>query len=121
MGDRKITASVYSPDKIAFSIGDYVTYRNQIFSIYNKPIGTKKSRTGENIGDAMKYDLTFYAPERILKNINFEDYVSIDDTNQYYTGTSTFYFYNNINELAIRIQANLDRFYWRWRMERFSI
>lgn len=110
MGDRKITTSVSSPNKMAFAIGDYITFRSQKFAIYNKPIGTKKARSGENIGDALKYDLIFYAPERILQNINFEDYVSKDDTNQYYTGTSTLYFFNNVKELAIRLQANLDRF-----------
>jgi len=110
MGEKKINATVYSPDNLDFEIGAYVMYRGEKFSIWNKTPKLKSARTGENIGNAIKYDLEFFAPYKIMEAINFEDYVTSDDTNQYYTGTPVFAFFNNVNELAARIQANLDRF-----------
>lgn len=111
MGEKKITAKVYSPDKIDFTVDSYVMFRGTKYSIFEDVSGTKTARTSEGIGNAMQYDLVFYAPHKKLTTVNFEDYVSKDDTNQYYTGTPIFSFYNNVNELAIRLQANLDRFF----------
>ena len=110
MGDSKISGVIYSPDTIPFAVGDYVIFNSNKYYIPLPPIATKTARSGENIGDALKYDLEFYWEARILQDILFQDYVTIDDTNVYYTGTSTFYFFNNVSELAARIQANLDRF-----------
>ena len=110
MDDEKISITVESPDAISFSVQDYVTYRGVKFVIYDDPSETKKAATGLNIGNAIKYDLEFYSEFRTLKDILFEDWVTNDDSNVYYTGTSKFSFFNNVNELAGRIQANLDRF-----------
>ena len=110
MGDSKITATIYSPDKIDFAIKDYVVFRDAQFYIAKKPSALKTKKTGVNIGNAIQYDLEFYAPYRVLKDINFEDWVTENDSGQYYTGEPNFYFYNTVQELADRIQANLDRF-----------
>lgn len=110
MGEKKINATVYSPDVQNFEIDAYVVYRGEKYSIFNKVNGTKVASTGLNIGNAMQYNLEFFGEYKVMQKANFEDYVSSDDTNQYYTGTSTFYFFNNVQELAIRLQANLDRF-----------
>lgn len=110
MGDNKITTTVFSPDKIDIEVGSYIIYREKKYSVFNKVTGTKVARTGEGIGYALKYDLELFAPYKILETINFEDYVTSDDTDQYYTGTPVFYFFNNVKELALRIKANLDRF-----------
>lgn len=110
MGDSFISATVYSPNKKAFSVGDYVMYNGKKFSIFERHSGIKTAKTGIGIGDAMQYDLKFEWEARVLKDILFQDYVTKDDTAVYYTGTSTFYFFNNVTELAYRIQANLDRY-----------
>lgn len=110
MGEKKINTTVYSPDSQNFEIDAYVMYRGEKYSIFKKATGKKIARTGEGIGNSMQYDLEFFAEYKVMQKANFEDYVSIDDTNQYYTGTSTFSFVNNVTELATRIQANLDRF-----------
>ena len=71
-------------------------------------VGTmSKKELLEAIGRAYK---KFYIRPIQLIKILFQDYVTIDDTEVYYTGTSTFYFYNNVTELAYSLQANLDRF-----------
>jgi len=111
MAERKITSTVYSPDKLDFEIDSYVMFRGVKYSIFNKTTGTKTARTSEGIGNAMKYDLVFYDPSKKLTTIGFDDYVSSDDTQQYYTGTPTFSFYNDVRELGVRLQANLDRFF----------
>jgi len=111
MGENKITSTAYSPDKLIFEVGSYVMRNGIKYSVFKRISGTKTARSGEGIEDAMKYDLIFHSPAKLLETVNFDDYVSKDDTNQYYTGTPTFDFYNNVNELAIRLQANLDRFF----------
>lgn len=110
MSENKLTATVYSANKLTFEVGAYVMYRSQKYSTFKRVTENKTARVSEGIGDAMSYELEFFAPSKILETINFDDYVSKDDTQQYYTGTSIFHFYNNVNELAIRLQANLDRF-----------
>lgn len=110
MGEDKVSSVFYSPEKINISVGSYVNFRNKKYSIFHKPRLTKTSNTNINVGNALKYELEFFAPYKVFETINFEDYVSKDDTQQYYTGTPVFYFFNNVTELAIRLQANLDRF-----------
>jgi hypothetical protein len=111
MDEKKITATVFSSDTIPFAVQDYVTFNNEKYYIFNKPSAVKTARTGENIGDALKYDLEFYSEHRKLKDVLFQDWVTADDSDVYFTGESTFHFYNDVSELAYRIQANLDRFF----------
>jgi len=55
MGDRFITASITSPYPIDFSIGDYVIYRGEQFTLNYDPSIIKKA-TKNTTGDAFTYD-----------------------------------------------------------------
>lgn len=111
MGDRTITASVSSPVKIAWEVGDYVELRGERFRMYTRPSAKKQARRGE-YGAAIVYDnVTFYSAAQDLAIIKFKDYV-LSDNKIHYSGLADFAFYmTKINDLGDRILANIERVY----------
>ena len=113
MGERNITASISSPVKINWEIGDYVVFRNEPFSLRYVPPVKKQSRRG-TYGEGYIYDgIVFSSIISQLMDVQFLDYVS-NDNNIHYTGLSNFAFYvsnNSLTEFASRIKANIERVY----------
>lgn len=113
MGERNITASISSPVKINWEIGDYVIFRNEPFTLRYVPPVKKQSRRG-TYGEGYIYDgIVFSSIISQLMDVQFLDYVS-NDNNIHYTGLSNFAFYvsnNSLTEFASRIKANIERVY----------
>lgn len=111
MGDRSITATLYSPSPISLEIGDYITYRNEIFSIDYDPSVLKQARN-DTYGQGYVYDsVKFNSRQMELVFCKFLDYV-IADNQVHYSSQPNFSFYcETIRDLTDRIQVNLNRLY----------
>ena len=120
MGECFVTATITSPVPIDFAIGDYLIYRGERFEINYDPSVLKKARKNST-GDAFTYDsVKFNSLSDELTRCMFLDFVK-DDNNIHYTSLPNFSFYAaSIQDLADRIQANLDRIYTsdkKWTVE----
>lgn len=111
LGECYITAIIESEKPIAFEIGDYFFFRNEKFVLNYIPAKQKQARKNSN-GSAFVYEnIKFNSLTDELTRVEFLDVVK-SGNNIHYTSISEFSFYaNNVNDLANRIQANLDRVY----------
>ncbi|MCM1223081.1 MAG: hypothetical protein NC548_52375, partial [Lachnospiraceae bacterium] len=119
MGECYLTVTVESPTPIAFAIGDYIEYRGERFEINYDPTEIKQAKKSSK-GDAFKYEqIKFNSLADELTRCDFLDYVK-EDNQLHYTGLPTFSFFAaSIQDLADRIQVNLDRLYTgeqRWNV-----
>lgn len=108
MGDSFVTITFKNPAPILLKIGDYITYRNEVFEINYDPGKIKQSRRNE-YGEAFVYDnVKFNAKQDELARTEFLDIV-LHDNNIHYTALTKFAFYiSSLDDLLDRIQANLD-------------
>lgn len=108
MGECFVTITFNSPVPISFKIGDYLTYRGEIFEINYDPGKIKQSRRNEH-GEAFVYNnVKFNAKQDELARTEFLDVV-LHDNNIHYTSLTKFSFYaSSLDDLLDRIQANLD-------------
>lgn len=110
MGESYVTVTIESPAPIAFAIGDYLMYRGERFEINYDP-GKIKSAPQFAKGDAFKYEnVKFNSLADELTRCDFLDVV-LGDNQLHFTGLPKFSFYGGVQQLASRIQANLDRTY----------
>lgn len=110
MGESYVTVSVESPVPVNFEIGDYLIYRGERFEINYDP-GKIKSAPQFVKGDAFKYEnIKFNSLADELTRCDFLDVV-LEDNQLHFTGLPKFSFYGGVQDLANRIQANLDRTY----------
>lgn len=110
MGQCYVSISVESPEPISFAIGDYIIYRGERFEINYDP-GKIKSAPQFTKGDAFKYEnVKFNSLSDELTRCDFLDVV-LGDNQLHFTGLPKFSFYGGVQDLANRIQANLDRAY----------
>lgn len=111
MGESSVTISVKSNKSIDFQIGDYVLYRGEKFTFENVPTEKKTDHPNAN-GSVFQYDnikLNGYDSEL---QIPFDDFVGTSDTDHSFTAQPDFSFVAaTIDDLAQRVQANLDRYY----------
>ena len=114
MEDEYVTVTIPSPTPIDFHFGDYLTYRGEIFTIDYNPNVIKKARK-DSYGEAFVYEnVKLYSLSRELNDIAFNDYVLKwydDNANKsVYSSQGKFSFFaGSIEDLADRLQANLDR------------
>lgn len=108
MGECFVTITFNSPVPISFKIGDYLTYRDEIFEINYDPGKIKQSRRNEH-GEAFVYNnVKFNAKQDELARTEFLDIV-LHDNNIHYTSLTKFSFYaSSLDDLLDRIQANLN-------------
>ena len=108
MGECFVTITFNSPVPISFKIGDYLTYRGEIFEINYDPGKIKQSRRNEH-GEAFVYNnIKFNAKQDELARTEFLDIV-LHDNNIHYTSLTKFSFYaSSLDDLLDRIQANLN-------------
>lgn len=110
MGESYVTVTVESPAPVNFEIGDYIIYRDERFEINYDP-GKIKSAPRYEKGDAFKYEnIKFNSLADELTRCDFLDVV-LEDNQLHFTGLPKFSFYGNVQDLANRMQANLDRTY----------
>ena len=108
MGECFVTITFNSPVPISFKIGDYLTYRGEVFEINYDPGKIKQSRRNEH-GEAFVYNnVKFNAKQDELARTEFLDIV-LHDNNIHYTSLTKFSFYaSSLDDLLDRIQANLN-------------
>lgn len=108
MGECFVTASFKSPAPISFKIGDYLTYRGEVFEINYDPGKIKQSRRNKH-GEAFIYEnVKFNAKQDELARTEFLDIV-LHDNQIHYTSLTKFSFYvSSLDDLLDRIQANLN-------------
>ena len=113
MEDEYVTLTVKSPTPIKFNFGDYLTYRGEQFVIDYNPNKIKKARKNSH-GEAFVYEnVKLFSLARELNDIAFKDYVlnwnSPSNTNVYSSQGKFGFFAASVEDLADRLQANLDR------------
>lgn len=110
MSECFVTFDVYSPTPIEFEIGDYLDYRGERFVLHYEPSVTKVAESGK-AGNAYRYEgIKFQSLAEEMVNADFLDYV-LNDNNVHYSGLSDFSFYaETVQDLADRLQANMDRY-----------
>ena len=110
MGEVYVSVTIESPTPIDFAIGDYLMYRGERFEINYNP-GKIKSAPQYAKGDAFKYEnVKFNSFTDELTRCVFHDVV-LNDNRLHFTGLPKFPFHGGVQDLADRIQANLDRAY----------
>ena len=109
MGECYLSITIESAYPIEFSIGDYITYRDETFEINYDPGKIKCARPG-SYGSAFKYDsVKFNSLSDELARCEMLDVVMGKDTDLHYTALPKFSFYiETLDDLLDRIQANLD-------------
>lgn len=112
MGERTISCSFESPVVINFAIGDYLTYRGEVFYLYYTPSQTKSASSG-SAQDAFEYDLVFNTVDVELQNCQLLDYVPYGN-DYHYQPSPSFSFVGTAKTFAERIQANMNRDYQGW-------
>jgi len=109
MSDRSVSLNAESPVMINFLPDDYVNFRGERFVLDYTPTAKKIASAG-SIGNAFSYELVFVPFSHELRKCDFLDVV-LGDNNLHYTGLSKVEFTGNVQMLAGRIQANLNRLY----------
>lgn len=115
MGERTISCSFESPVVINFAIGDYLTYRGEVFYLYYPPSQTKSASSG-SAQDAFEYDLVFNTVDVELQNCQLLDYVPYGN-DYHYQPSPSFSFVGTAKTFAERIQANMNRDYPGWTID----
>ena len=109
MEDEYVIVTVKSPEPIDWKRGDNLTYRGEKFSVYYDPKVIKKARSGSYQEGFTYENVKLYSEAARLKDINFNDIVLADNMIPYTSLNSFSFFAETVEDLADRIQANLDR------------
>ena len=111
MGESYVSFTVKSPYPVNFEIGDKLEYRGEEYTLEYIPGAVKKAK-GESSAEAFVYDnVKMSSASDELARCDFLDFV-IEDNRVHFTSLPTFSFYAaTVQDLADRIQANLDRLY----------
>ena len=111
MGETSVSCDIYSPSPISFSIGDYLVYRGERFTIDYDATRLKQSRNN-TYGKGYTYEnMRFLSYVGELKKCEFLDFVPSDNL-IHFSQLPDFSFYaETVKDLADRLQANLDRIY----------
>ncbi len=106
-----VVATIKSPLPIEFSVGDYLIYRGDVFTLNYDPTIIKRA-TKNAAGDSFVYEnIKFNSYWGELERCEFLDYV-LNDNEIHFSSLPSFNFHAiTINDLANRIKANLDRLY----------
>lgn len=105
MGEKTISTTLYSANKLGITPNCYVDFRNERYVIRSEPSIKRSASTGST-GDAFQTTVTFTSKQYELVDCDFMDYVLGDD--MYYTGMDSFSFSGDVYDLCRRIQANLN-------------
>ena len=111
MSVSSVVVTIKSSTPIEFANGDYIVFRGEEFTLRYTPAVLKQARK-DTYGEAFVYEnIVFYAASDELTRCDFLDIVK-SDNKIHYTSLPNFSFYaESVQELADRIQANLNRLY----------
>jgi len=110
MGQRYVTLSFISPSPISFSIGDYVTYRNERFEMNVTP-SIERQSSNNSYGGAIVYkSVRFDSVLDELSRCPFLDCVESNDLH-YFSMPNVSVYCPDVETLANRIKYNLNRDY----------
>lgn len=113
LGDRYISTTIESPYPIDLVPGCTISYRDEVFTLYDT-IGIKKQARTNEYGKAYIYSgVKFYSPLEELKHCLFMDVTYTNESTSTINGSlnSSFSFHaTNVCDLASRILANLNRY-----------
>lgn len=116
MSKCELSCDVKAPAPIDFAIGDYCLFEiggtvRKLF-LDDAPEWQKVAEIG-SYGEAFTYTLKFVSPVFELERCIMKDIVLYDEsgTEKYFTDQTTWSTFGSAQELANRIQANLDRLY----------
>ena len=122
MEDEYVSVNVKSATPIEWHYGDHLYYRGVKFEINYDPNFIKKARSG-SYGEGFTYEnIKFYPVSARLNDVAFKDVVlpgmSASANTIPYSMLGTFSFFaGSVEDLADRVQANLDRVYsGEWRV-----
>lgn len=111
MGETSVTCDIYSPSPISFSIGDYLVYRGERFTIDYDATRLKQARNN-TYGKGYTYEnMRFLSYVGELKKCEFLDFVPSDNLIHFSQLPDFFFYAETVKDLADRLQANLDRIY----------
>lgn len=110
MGACSITVSVNSSVPINFSIGDYIDYRGERYTLNYTPSVIKQSSVGAS-GNSFVYNGIIFDSVQSELSCLLRDLVIND--NEIHTGLATFSFYDDgsLKQIRDRVQAVLDDVY----------
>ncbi len=127
MGEQCITFDITSEKPIDFAVGDFCVFRGEVFTLNYIPSVTQKARTGERQDSYTYSNVKMDSRQEELTRCTMLDitpssplYNAVLGTN--YTGSSRFQLfcgeqtfngstYTAVCALALKMQANLDRFF----------
>lgn len=111
MSVSSVVVTIKTSTPIEFANGDYIVFRGEEFTLRYTPAVLKQARK-DTYGEAFVYEnIVFYAAADELTRCDFLDIVK-SDNKIHYTSLPNFSFYaESVQELADRIQANLNRLY----------
>lgn len=111
MGAGFVTSTIKSEEPIPFEIGDYLIYRGEKFEINYDPTALKKA-TRRTSGEAFVYDsVKFNNASDELTRCDFLDFVKHDNQVHFTSLPKFSFFASSVQDLADRVQVNLDRIY----------
>lgn len=117
MNESYVTTTIQSPTPIKFAIGDWLSYRGERFETNYDPGKVKTAEQFQSGSSFIYENIKFNSLADELTRCDFLDYV-LNDNQFHFTGLPKFSFYGGVQNLADRIQANLDRAYGKnkWRV-----
>lgn len=105
-----LSVNVESSIPVAFANGDYITFRDEVFTLRYTPT-SKKKYSKLTRSDAFTYEITFYPYADLMTRCRFLDIVQ-GDNEVHYTKLPNFSFYcTRIEDMTDRLKANLSRLY----------
>jgi hypothetical protein len=108
LGRSHISFSLKSPIPIPFEGQEYTVIDDERYTLKYIPSFKKQARKKE-YGESFVYDnIIMQSQIDDTTRVAFLDYV-LEDNTIHYSAMPTVYFYGTVKDLAMRIQANLDR------------
>lgn len=119
LGQKQVTITIKSPIPIEWKGQEYIILDDDKYSLKYEPSMSKQARK-KTYGEAFVYEnVILQSVTDETTRVKFQDYV-LEDNNIHYSSMPTVYFYGTVKDLAMRIQANLDRVYKddeKWTVE----